>query len=39
MFAMLLGRGASVEPLELLKSFVGREPSNNALLEHEGLKN
>lgn len=33
----VLGRGASVPPLELFKSFVGRDPSNEALLEREGL--
>lgn len=33
----VLGRGASVPPLELFKSFVGREPSNKALLEREGF--
>lgn len=33
----VLGRGASVEPLELFQSFAGREPSNEALLEREGF--
>lgn len=33
----VLGRGASVDPLELFKSFVGRDPSNEALLEREGF--
>lgn len=33
----VLGRGASAEPLELFKSFVGRDPSNEALLEREGF--
>ncbi|MEN6325878.1 MAG: M3 family metallopeptidase, partial [Syntrophomonas sp.] len=33
----VLSRGASLNPLELFKSFVGREPSNEALLKREGL--
>ncbi len=33
----VLSRGAAVNPLELFKSFVGREPSNEALLKREGL--
>lgn len=33
----VLGRGASAEPLDLFKSFVGRDPSNEALLEREGF--
>ncbi|MEN6347825.1 MAG: M3 family metallopeptidase [Syntrophomonas sp.] len=33
----VLSRGASVNPLELFKSFAGREPSNEALLKREGL--
>ena len=33
----VLARGAAVPPLELFKSFVGRDPSNNALLKREGF--
>lgn len=33
----VLARGASVPPMELFKSFVGREPSNHALLQREGF--
>ncbi len=33
----VLSRGGAIPPLELFKSFVGREPSNDALLKREGL--
>lgn len=35
----VLARGASAPPSELFKSFVSREPSNEALFKREGLTN
>lgn len=34
----ILERGGSKEPMELFKAFRGREPSNEALLRHCGIK-
>ncbi|MCH8537806.1 MAG: oligopeptidase A [Alkalimonas sp.] len=34
----ILERGGSAEPMELFKGFRGREPSNEALLRHMGIK-